>query len=432
MGKSIMWFMKYEEFMIEKGLERGDTIWLRTENAEFEGMIMPHHEFSDEDILILKLKNGYNVGIAIDKVREVKVLERGRKERREEKGIERTPNLPDVAILGTGGTIASYVDYRTGAVHPAKSPSDLLKRMPELFKIANIHAEVLFSLLSEDMDVKMWQAIGEKVAEMFTKFKARGVVITHGTDTLAYTAAALSFMFPSLPGPVVLVGSQRSSDRPSSDAYLNLLSAVRFASLANLGEVCVVMHDGLDDSVCAVHRGTKVRKMHTSRRDAFKTINGEKIGLVSSEKLEIYGKVRERAKLVFEPAFEENVSLLYYYPGMKERLLREYFEGAKGVVIAGTGLGHVHSKFVPIIREYVEKGCHVVMTSQCLYGCVNMNVYSTGRELIKAGVIDGKDMLPETAYVKLMWVLAHARNAEEVRELMLKNIAGEISERREV
>lgn len=422
--------MNYEEFLKVKGLEIGDVAKVITNAGTFQGVLMPHHEFSDENVVVIKLGNGYNIGIAIEKIKNVEIIEKRKIVKEKEISVELNQNLPDVAIIGTGGTIASYVDYRTGAVHPAKSPGELLKAIPEIFSIANIHPDILFSVLSEDMNVKMWQEIGNKVAEWFRR--ARGVVITHGTDTMGYTAAALSFMFTSLPGPVVLVGSQRSSDRPSSDAHLNLLSAVRLAAVANLGEVCVVMHESTADTRCAIHRGTKVRKMHTSRRDAFKTINAEPAGFIDGEKIELNENIRKPSPLQFDARMEENVHLLYYYPGMSEKLFRAHFEGTKGVVIAGTGLGHVNSKFVPVIREYIREGCAVVMTSQCIYGTVNMNVYSTGRELIRVGVIDGKDMLAETAYVKLMWALAHAKSQEEVKHLMEQNIAGEISTRREV
>ncbi|MEM3395884.1 MAG: Glu-tRNA(Gln) amidotransferase subunit GatD [Thermoplasmata archaeon] len=421
--------MNYEEFLKAKGLETGDTIAVQTTTGIFQGILMPHHEFSDEGAIVVKLKNGYNIGIAIEKIKSVELVQKRKIQEEKEVAVEQNPELPNVAIIGTGGTIASYVDYRTGAVHPAKSPGELVKAMPELFRIARISPEILFSVLSEDMNVKMWQQIAERIAEKFSN--ARGVVITHGTDTMGYTAAALSFMFSSLPGPVVLVGSQRSSDRPSSDAHLNLLSAVRFAASAEVGDVCVVMHENSSDTRCAVHLGTKVRKMHTSRRDAFKTINAEPVGFVEGEKVVVQG-VRKPGLLKFDTKLEENVNLLYFYPGMSEKLFRAFFDGARGVVIAGTGLGHVNSKFVPIVKEYIGQGCAVVMTSQCIHGTVNMNVYSTGRELVRAGVIDGKDMLPETAYVKLMWVLPRAKSQEEVKTLMVTNIAGEFSQRREV
>ncbi|MEM4161438.1 MAG: Glu-tRNA(Gln) amidotransferase subunit GatD, partial [Thermoplasmata archaeon] len=338
--------MKYEEFLREKGLEIGDLVAVRTPTGIFHGILMPHHGFSDEGVVVIKLKNGYNIGIAIEKIEGVEVVQRRRVFEGEEGSVAQNPELPDVAIIGTGGTIASYVDYRTGAVHPAKSPRELVRAMPELFRIANIHPEILFSVLSEDMNVRMWQQIAERVAERFSN--ARGVVITHGTDTMGYTAAALAFMFSSLPGPVVLVGSQRSSDRPSSDAYLNLLSAVKFAARAEAGDVCVLMHEGTSDTRCAVHPATKVRKMHTSRRDAFRTINAKPAGFVEGEKVVVNG-LRKPGTLKLDSRMEENVNLLYFYPGMCEKLFRSHFEDARGVVIAGTGLGHINSKFVPIV-----------------------------------------------------------------------------------
>jgi len=421
--------MNYEEFLRTHNLVAGDRVRIQMDGGVLEGIIMPHHEFSAPEIITIKLKNGYNVGCSVESIRSIELLERAGIEVQSAVEHRQKEGLPVVSIIGTGGTIASYVDYRTGAVHPAKSPDELIKTMPEIFNIANIKPRILLSILSEDMNADYWRTIAEQVAQELKE--SSGVVVAHGTDTMGYTAAALAFMFQELPGPVILVGSQRSSDRPSSDAYLNLLSAVRVASGTDLGEVCVLLHEGPSDTRCAIHRATKVRKMHTSRRDAFKSINAEPLGYVEGEKIEITGEHRKRGELVYDTKLEERVNLLYFYPNMNEELFHAHFDRARGVVIAGTGLGHVSTKFVPYIREYIASGGCVVMCSQCLYGTVNMHVYSTGRALLAAGIIDGRDMLPETAYVKLMWVLAHARDKDEVRRMMMQNIAGEISERRE-
>ena len=398
--------------------------WVKVERRGmmYEGTVMPSY---DKSLLILKLKNGYNVGF---KVSEVRVIESRASEGRELESPEEEIDGWDVSILGTGGTIASYVDYATGAVYPAKSTSDLLRYIPEISDIARVRATVLFSTFSENMGVKDWVELAEKVKGELDD-GAKGVVITHGTDTMGYTASALSFMLPELGGPVVLTGSQRSTDRPSSDGFLNLLYSTKTA-LTDLGEVVVAMHEGSSDERVAIHRGTRVRKMHTSARGAFRSMGCSPLGFVDHGAVQLRDHRRSGGKTVMDTGMNERVSLLHFYPGMSERIFDAVVDGNDGIVIAGTGLGHVSEKLISGVGVAISEGKMVVMCSQCLSGRVNMNVYSTGRKLLRVGVIPCEDMLPETAYVKLMWVLGHTEDAEKARELMLTNLSGEINERR--
>ncbi len=404
--------------------EPGDHVKVETEKGEFYGILLPKSEFSAPDVVILKLDNGYNIGVI---PKSVTVIRKGEKKSRVFRGApEPVPSLPYVSILGTGGTIASYVDYRTGAVHPALSAEDFAYAVPEIRNEANIRARMIFNILSEDMKPEYWVKIAHAVKE--ESERSEGIVIPHGTDTMSYTAAALSFMFPKLSVPVVLVGSQRSSDRPSSDAYINLLSAVRVAK-SELGEVAVVMHASSSDDKCHIHRGTRVRKMHTSRRDAFQSPNSKPLGEVS-DRVIFYGDYRRRAdETELMPALDERVAMIYYYPGMAIEHFETIIENVHGVIIMGTGLGHIASEFVPAVRRAVRDGVVIGMTSQCLYGAVNLNVYSTGRELKGAGVIPLGDMLPEVAYVKLMWLLGNY-DSEEAGNLLPVNLRGEIESRR--
>jgi len=337
-------------------------------------------------------------------------------------------------VLGTGGTIASYVDYRTGAVHPALSAGDLVATVPEIADVCDVRAEVLFSIFSENMNVEHWQRIAEAAAARIND-GAEGCIIPHGTDTMGYTSAALSFMLDNLARPVVLVGAQRSSDRPSSDAYTNLLSAARFIVDTDAAEVVVLMHETASDTTAAVHRGTKVRKLHTSRRDAFQSINASPIARVDFEGgiefLQPYRK-RSQGKVVARTEMESNVALLYLYPGMSPTMFEKVLNESRGVVFAGTGLGHVSSDMVKAIGNAVKNGTTVVMTSQCLNGRVNLNVYDNGRDLVTAGAIPGGDMLPETAYIKLMWALGQESDEGRIREMMTTDLRGELTERREV
>jgi glutamyl-tRNA(Gln) amidotransferase subunit D len=417
-----------------KGAEEGDMVRIVARGKEHTGLLMPHHEFSGPDVLVIKLKSGYNIGIRLDREATLEVVAKAEKREKRRRQPAAPEGKKEVAFIGTGGTIASYVDYRTGAVHPALSATDLVAAVPEMAEICSVRAEVLFSIFSENMTVSSWRRLAEAVAQRLDE-GAEGVVIPHGTDTMGYTAAALSFMLEDLPRPVVLVGAQRSSDRPSSDAYTNLLAAARFAVESDAAEVCVLMHETASDESALAHRGTRVRKLHSSRRDAFESVNARPIARVrfegGIEYLSPHERKREgRVRLMTE--MEPNVILAHFYPGMSVEAFQAYVHGARGIVIAGTGLGHVSSELVKAIKGIARSGVPVVMTSQCLWGRVNLNVYDTGRDLLSAGAIPGEDMLPETAYVKLMWALPRAKDDGDLRRLMRTDLRGEISARREL
>ncbi|MFP4545309.1 MAG: Glu-tRNA(Gln) amidotransferase subunit GatD, partial [Methanomassiliicoccales archaeon] len=390
--------------------------------------------FSHPDVIVIKLRSGYNIGIRRGNIEEIRVVEKaGEREVSPGRSGESKADK-EVAIIGTGGTIASYVDYRTGGVHPALSADDLVSAVPEIADICRVRAQVLFSIFSENMDVECWQRLAGAVADRLNE-GAEGVIIPHGTDTMGYTSAALAFMLEDLPRPVLLVGAQRSSDRPSSDSYTNLLSAARFCVESDVAEVGVLMHEGPSDTTALVHRGTRVRKLHTSRRDAFRSVNARPIARVEFEGgMEILSDHREKSdsKVRVRDSMEGDVALLHFFPGMSADHFREVVLSHSGVVIAGSGLGHVSSPMVTVLEEAVGQGIPVVMTSQCLYGRVNLNVYDTGRDLLKAGIIPAEDMLPETAYVKLMWALGQDPDMEEVRRIMLTDMRGELSRRREL
>lgn len=415
-----------EELLKAANAETGDIVKITRGSEQDQGVLMPHHEFSGDDIVTIKLSTGYNIGVAVDETTAIILVRKHQGSERQVKQIPFDPKKPTVSIVGTGGTIACYVDYRTGAVHPATSAEQLAFSVPEIFDLCNVRAQVPFQMLSENIEVDHWRKLADIVAKELDN-GASGVVIPHGTDTLGYTAAALSFMLKDLTGPVVLVGAQRSSDRPSSDATQNLIAAVTTAATSDIGEVVVVMHGGISDSFSVIHRGTKVRKLHTSRRDAFHTVNEQPLGVVDHGVITMKEPYRRKTlgTVRMDNGMEQDVAIVYLYPGLKP----ESIPNKKGLVLMGTGLGHVNATLIPVLQQRIQEGTTVVMTSQCLFGRVNMRVYSTGRDLIKAGVISGEDMLPETAYVKLMWALAHTRTREETEKLMATNIAGEISER---
>lgn len=428
----------YAEFLSKKlgdaGAEEGCTLSIETSGKSYKGVLMPHHEFSGEDIVILKVKSGYNIGIRIDESAEIEVVSKPVERVKPESAEETKEGLKTIVLIGTGGTIASYVDYRTGAVHPALSTSDMINAVPEIKEVANLKAKVLFSIFSENMTVPHWQKLAEAIAEELDG-GADAVIVPHGTDTMGYTASAVSFMLGEVSKPVVFVGAQRSSDRPSSDASCNLMAAAKFCVEGGRAGVFVVMHDGPGDDSFAVHCGTRVRKMHTSRRDAFKSINVPPVAHVDKDGKIVFntpGRAVSDAKVEARSAMCTDVVLLQFYPGMDPALFHDVVMKSKGVVIAGSGLGHVNSNMVPLIKEATDAGIIVVVTSQCLNGRTNLNVYNTGRDMLAAGAITVWDMLPETAYTKLMWALANTSSVEAAKAVMQTPLAGEMSDRREL
>ncbi|RXE56013.1 glutamyl-tRNA amidotransferase [Methanoculleus taiwanensis] len=379
---------------------------------------------TDRDgMAVVKLDTGYNIGIS---PAEVQFVERPAPRAAATPVVIQNPDLPELSIISTGGTIASRVDYRTGAVTSQFSASDILRAIPELGDLAIYRSRQLASILSENMRPSIWQELARSIhAEI--ESGVDGVIVTHGTDTMAYSAAAVSFMVRS-PVPIVFVGSQRSADRPSSDNAMNALCSAAVAT-GDLGEVAVVMHASTSDDRCAVHRATKVRKMHTSRRDAFASLGTAPVGYVDYPSLEVTlspeAVRRGTHELELADELEERCGLLHFVPGMPPAILDAY-EGYAGLVLSGTGLGHVRTEWIPRLSDLIAGGTTVVMTSQCLHGRVCDRVYDTGRDLLAIGVIEGEDMLPEAALVKLMWVLAREDDPARIRDLMQTSLRGEI------
>jgi len=422
------------KLLTEVGAEIGDVLEVHGDHDVFKGTLVPRYEHDDEQHVVIKLKSGYNVGISLEKISKVVRVAKG--EAPKFVAPKRAPSkgLPEVSILGTGGTIASRVDYRTGAVHPATTSEELYSLFPELSEIASIKPEIVLSVYSENLEPIHWEAISKRVSEVVAK-GVSGVILTMGTDTMGYTAAALSFALMGLPIPLFVVGSQRSSDRPSSDAFLNLIGAATMAVEADISGVFVVMHADTSDDRLAVHSGTRVRKNHTSARDAFESMGIEPVAFWSRGGIQVTAHERPppRGKAgSFAPKskFDSRAALVKFYPSMPTGYLSSILaSGLRGVVFEGTGLGHINSKNIEQVRKFVGDGGVAFMTSQCLWGRVDMNVYDTGRDLLKAGVVPLEDMLPETALAKLMWSLANSKSPEETQRLMRENLAGELTSR---
>jgi len=407
-------------------MNEGDRVRVERADGAHEGVLLPS---STADHLVVKLDSGYNVGVSRADA-SVEVLESGvydvESARGGESSIEFDDDLPTVSLISTGGTIASTVDYRTGAVTAQFDAEDVLRAVPDLAGLANYRGRVVANILSENMTPAVWQDLAAAVHEEI-EAGADGVVVMHGTDTMQFSASALAFTLDA-PVPVVFTGSQRSADRPSSDNVMNAVCAVE-AAKSDCAEVLVCMHADASDDRCALHRGTRVRKNHTSRRDAFETVGAPPLGEVGYESraVSFRGEYRERGAcdLSLSADLETDVELVKFTPGAgPERL--EAVADSEGIVVEGTGLGHVDTDWIDTIEGLTDAGTHVVMTSQCLEGRVCDRVYDTGRDLLDAGVIEGEDMLPGTAKVKLMWALA---NAESVAETMRTPVAGEIRKR---
>lgn len=407
---------------------------IETDKGVYSGRILPRNETADQYHIVIKLASGYNIGLSAESVKNIKVF--GRKiahYKIPEKEFPYDPKKPRVKLLGTGGTIASRLDYRTGAVIPAFTPGELYGSVPELADICNLETEKLYGVFSENMGPEQWIGTAKAIGREIEK-GVQGIVIGHGTDTMHHTAAALSFMVQNSPVPIVMVGSQRSSDRPSSDAALNLMHSVKTAAESDIAEVMVCMFGPTSDEYGLLHRGTRVRKMHSSYRSTFRTIGDIPIAMVSREKItplrNDYKKRRNDKNVVINTAFEEKVSIVYYYPNMKPDIIDSLIDnGYRGIVIAGTGLGHVNKPLYPSLKRAQENKIAVYMTVQTLWGYVQMYVYDTGRDMMELGVVPAANMLPEVAYVKLGWALGQTDDLEEVKRIMLTPIAGEITER---
>jgi glutamyl-tRNA(Gln) amidotransferase subunit D len=424
---------KLRELLTEAKVGVGDVVRVHTGGEAFEGTLLPRVENADDWHLVIKQKTGYNIGIAhtID-LRVEKIGEAIKPEFRPPPLPPVKEGLPKVSIISTGGTIASRVDYVTGGVYAAMSSRDLFSIVPELADIAQIETDILYSVFSENINSDHWEGMAKRAAEMIKK-GVDGVVFTHGTDTMGYSTAALSLAIQNLPVPVIFVGSQRSSDRPSSDSATNLVAVVNAAAHAPFAEVALGMHEGTSDDSIIFHPGAKVRKCHSSARYAFQTINADPIARYRDGKFEVIAehyRPRQNSEPVIMNKFEKKVALIKFHPGFDPLIIDTLIDaGFKGIVFEGTGLGHVSEKLYDAIGHAEKAGVLMGMTSQCIWGRVNMNVYSMGRELTRRSVEPLEDMLPETALVKMMWSLGNTKTNEEARKLLLTNVIGEYNPR---
>ena len=416
------------EYLHQKNVNVGDSIKVISD-LTYAGILMPRYETSEDSHIVLKLKSGYNIGIELSEIKDIEKIS-SPEPVADEKNTKKTDvTLPKILLLSTGGTIASKVDYRTGAVTPALTASDLNDAVPEIAKIANIDAEVLFSEYSENLQPEHWIETAKKIQSV-VDLDYKGIIVAHGTDTMHYSSAFLSFALSGLKIPVVFVGSQRSSDRPSSDAALNLIAATRLIAETDAKGVYIVMHHNESDDTISCHLGTRVRKNHTSKRSAFETVGNDPAFLILNEKIIKNFTGEFFTEQSFNPRLEidTKVALVKYHPGYEPRQIDTLIDlGFKAIIFEGTGLGHVGKSMYDAVKKANQNGLFLGMTSQCIDGRVRMTVYESGRDLLELGVTPLENMIPEVALVKTMWALGNSEDDDGLKKLLLENIASEFS-----
>lgn len=402
----------------------------------YEGILMP----LEKESIILKLDSGYNISFRKKDVEDIQIKGKIKMTENELKIKNSKIDPESITIIHTGGTISSKVDYKTGAVIASFDPNSLIKLFPELKDISKIESHFIGNIMSDNFRLQHFNLMAKAIHERVLKGQ-RKFILTSGTDFLHYASAALSFLLKDLPVKVLVVGSQRSSDRPSSDAAQNIINAAYFLENSTFEGVGVCMHANSSDGTCVILPGLNVRKMHSSRRDAFKSINKEKIAEVNydSKSIKMLKKLtyfidKEIPKKI--PLFKENlkIGLIYSHPQFYAQELDSY-DNFDGLVLAGSGFGHFpivdeegnseHKKIYSKLKKLALK-IPIVMSTQTIYGEVNLNVYTPLRMLEEIGIIGHlSQMTTETSFIKLAYLISTAKK-EDVKELYMTNILGEM------
>ena len=418
---------------------------------DFEGTVLPP---AGEGLTTLKLVNGYNLSYPREDVLDIEFLgDAGEGVVQKDSQFEEDESLPEILLIHTGGTIASKVDYDTGAVTAKFEPNELLSSIPELGSIARIRVHMIGNMWSDDLRPRHWNRMIAASHEAFRDGYA-GVVVTHGTDTMHISSAAMSYAWSGdggrPPGRIAFTGSQRSPDRGSSDAAENLISAVYWAAhgpevTGYRDSAVVVMHDGGSDGRCAVLPGCASRKSHSSKRGAFRSVNQEPVAYVAlgadGPRIEDDRSVVSEREVADGPIlFDEGCSIheLVAGPHLSPGLLEAVIETAPdAMVIRGTGLGHIpildplgdspeNGGVADALSAAVEKGIPVIVTAEAVHGPVNMNVYAKGRNQRSIGLIGHGSMCPPgSAVVKLHYLLSKGLDINGVREAWEADLVGE-------
>ncbi|MFW9850147.1 MAG: asparaginase [Candidatus Thorarchaeota archaeon] len=331
---------------------------------------------------------------------------------------------PKVCIIATGGTIASVSDESTHSLRPGLKVNELLSTLPGMSDIEIIHKD-LFQIDSANLQPHHWQEIAAAIKEVNEEFpNLHGIVVTHGTDTMVYSASAVSFMVQDFGKPIVFTGSQISAAVPWSDGPRNILDAIRVAAFADLGETCIVFNGEL-------HRPTRTKKTRSNTYDAYDTMDPRPLGVMARE-IVLYEGRKKREDLVprYDTRLDDRVFLLKVFPGIPPKILNRIIDlGYHGIVIEGYGEGSLPSQENALtggISQAIKLGSFVVVSSQCTYGQTDLSVYEVGRAALEVGAMGAHDMTSEAAFVKLAWVLGHTKDSDKVREMMMTNYVGEL------
>jgi L-asparaginase len=331
-----------------------------------------------------------------------------------------------ICILSTGGTIASVYDERIQALRPGLSVDALIETLPKGLQNVEVSTKELFNLDSANAQPYHWQEVAKAIRVAHEEDpELDGIVITHGTDTMVYTASAISLMVQDFGKPIVFTGSQIPASVPWSDGPRNLIDAIRVAAFADLAETCIVFNS-------EIHRANRARKVREGSYDAFDSMDPTPIGVLSRDIVLYEGrKRREETTPRFDTRLDPQVFLVKIFPGFPpETIVMIAEQGYHGIVIEGFGSGNIpvgEKALTGAILKAVEQDCIVIISTQCAFGQADLSLYEVGRAALEVGALSAYDMTSETTLVKLMWSLGHTRDFDRVREMMLINYAGEIS-----
>ncbi len=334
----------------------------------------------------------------------------------------KTITKPKVLLLTTGGTI-TMLKNTNGALQPCEDAASLIKAIPELSSLAEIEILPIVNIDSSNFTPSEWLKIAKAIFQRMKDFD--GFVVAHGTDTMCYTSAALSFMLQELNKPIVITGAQVPLEEIGSDGRSNLINAVRVA-ISNLAEVVIVFGS-------QIIRGTRAKKVSAFDMQAFVSVNENPLGTIGlSIKYDDSAHFRSKKKPLLRAFLKDDIAMIPVYPGIKPQIIDYLAQSHSGIVIEGYGAGNLPTddniNIIPAIKSAIERNVPVVVCTQCILGSTEMELYQVGRAALDVGAIPAMDMTPETTMVKLMWVLGQTDDLQSIDSMMQKSFVGELHE----
>lgn len=319
-----------------------------------------------------------------------------------------------------GGSIGMIRNQKTGRIEPLESLAEIHRFLPDAQSEVSLDFFTLGNLGSSEVTPDHWKEIAASIHAHYDAYE--GFVVIHGTNTMSYTAAALSFALQHLSKPVVLVGSLMPLNDLGSDGRMNLISAIRAAQL-DLAEVVIA-------SGSCILRGCRAKKVDQSIAQTFDTPKLRSLAELNvTVSLSAERIVRRKRVLDYHPTFDTNIVSITLHPGMPDAYFDALFATKPhGIVIRAYGQGMLPEHVYPWIRKANEREIPIVITSQLMRGSINLHQYVKQLALEELGVMSGKDMTYECAVVKLMWALKHGKTVPRIREIMEKNLVGELTE----